>query len=247
MLGRALLLALALVPGLPAQIVTDRPDFVESSRTVGRGALQIETSVAHERDGDARAYATPTLLRVGVADRLELRAESDLFVREREGGVAQSGLADLSVGAKWAALEGGAALPATALLLHADLPSGSTGFRGEGVRPSLRAVLEWELSERVSLGMMPGVARADGPAGVHTAGIYGIVLGRSWTDRFRTFVELALEHVADSADGGTVGTWNAGTAWLLAELVQVDAALSLAATDAAPAAAFTVGLSSRTR
>ena len=47
-------------------IATDRPDFVESSQTVGLGRWQIETSVAWEEDEDgafeASAFSTPTLL-----------------------------------------------------------------------------------------------------------------------------------------------------------------------------------------
>ena len=62
-------------------IVTDRPDFVESSNVVGRGRFQIETSVLAERDKSdgvrARTYSMPTLLRYGVGDVLELRVETD--------------------------------------------------------------------------------------------------------------------------------------------------------------------------
>ena len=59
-----LLLALALtaLPALaeeePDGIATDRPDFVESAQVVGRGVVQLETSLAFERDkrhgGDVR-------------------------------------------------------------------------------------------------------------------------------------------------------------------------------------------------
>jgi hypothetical protein len=62
-------------------IVTDRPDFVESSQVVGKGRLQIETSLAAERDraGGAteRTTSTPTLLRIGASDSIELRLETD--------------------------------------------------------------------------------------------------------------------------------------------------------------------------
>jgi hypothetical protein len=240
---RALGLLLLLAPGLSAQIVTDRPDFVESSATVGAGAVQIETSVAHERDGGERAWSTPTLLRVGIGPRFELRAESDLLVRSSLDGASESGVADIAVGGKLHTGDGGEGMPATALLLHADLPTGSRSWRGDGVRPSLRLAAEWEFPRETSLGVMPGVARTDGPNGVHTAGIFAAVLGKDWRERAHTFVELAFEHLGSDNDGGTVGTWDGGVTWLLGRSAQLDAMLSLAATSRAPSRAFTIGFS----
>ncbi len=85
-LANTCLASLALLAPLSAiagddGIVTDRPDFVESSNVVGRGRFQIETSVLAERDKSdgvrARTYSMPTLLRYGVGDVLELRLETD--------------------------------------------------------------------------------------------------------------------------------------------------------------------------
>ena len=61
------------------QIVTDRPDFVESSNVVGAGRFQIETSFALDRNKangiKERTYSTPTLLRFGINDTIEARLE----------------------------------------------------------------------------------------------------------------------------------------------------------------------------
>src|SRR5882672_7148159 len=79
--GVTLLLALAAPPLRADEINTDRPDFVESSAVVGRGRFQLETSVAGERDNAGglrlRTLSTPTLLRLGVSENIELRVESD--------------------------------------------------------------------------------------------------------------------------------------------------------------------------
>ena len=56
-------LPLAATAGDDDMISTDRPDFVESSQVVGRGRLQLETSVQWERDHGVRTLTTPTLLR----------------------------------------------------------------------------------------------------------------------------------------------------------------------------------------
>ncbi|MDP2957027.1 MAG: transporter [Longimicrobiales bacterium] len=245
-----LALVMAMSPGRAwPQIATDRPDFVESSATIGRGAIQIETSIAYEATGSASlrsaAWSTPTLLRVGVGAMWELRVESDLLIRDASspGRRGDDGVADASVGVKWHALDGGGWIPSTALILHADLPSGSEPLRGEGVGTSLRAVAEFDLPARLAAGVMPGVSstRRDGER--HLAGILGVVLGLELTSSVRAFGEIAFERVAGAEHGGSEGTWNVGLAWLVTDRFQLDAAASLGATRAAPEVGFTVGLS----
>ena len=234
-------------------IATDRPDFVESSNTVGRGRVQLETSVAWERDHadgvEVETSSTPSLLRVGVSERWELRLESDGWLRSRAraAGTAETlrGGADVSVGAKYHLRDRDGA-PSMAWLLHADLPTGERAFRGHGVRPSLRFVAEWELPRDLSLGVMPGVIRDDDGSGHdYTAGIFGIVLGKSWTPRFRTFVEVAAEQLARPRDGGNAVSFDLGGAWLLSDDMQLDVAMSAGLSDAALDRAVTVGWSHR--
>lgn len=235
-------------------IATDRPDFVESSRTVGKAHFQIETSVARERDSRAgvktTTFSTPTLLRYGVSDSWELRYETDGFMRSRtvDTGAAtdevERGMADSSIGLKWAMQEGEGVTPGVAWLLHADVDSGSRAFRGHGVRPSLRAVFEWELPAEFSLGVMPGIAYDTTDAGKrHVAGILGVVVGRSWTDNFRTFVEVAGQHIASSRNGGSVVTYDVGAAYLITKNVQIDTAFAWGANSNTPKFAWTIGLS----
>lgn len=251
----AALLASSAAAGEADVITTDRPDVVESSLTVGRGRFQIETSVARERDKDAGAkttvVTTPTLLRLGVTDNLELRLETDGYVRAKftDGGAGidarENGYADLSPGLKWHALDGEGARPSIGILLHADIDSGSRPFRGEGVRPSLRAAMEWELPNDFSFGVMPGVVYDKTDGRRHASGILAVVLGKEWTPRFRSFVEVAGERIASSRNGGSTVTYNTGVAYLLTHNVQIDSALSWAANHNTPDFAWTVGLSVR--
>jgi hypothetical protein len=242
MVGRALVvLLLALVTPARAQIATDRPDFVESSATVGAGRVQVELSVAHARDGGQRTWTTPSLLRVGAGEWLELRAESDLLVHTRADGTSNSEFGDLSLGVKASTGTG------FALLAHVDLPTGP----GDGhLVPSLRAVIEGEVSHRFGVGLMPGVmvlteGTEDGPNQHPAAWLLGVVLGRSWSDRFRSFVELALEEIVFERAGGTLGSWHVGSAWLLDRNSQHDAARSFGATSTSTPFAATIGYSLR--
>ena len=240
-------------------ISTDRPDFVESAEVVGKGRFQLETGFARERGVDSpgvkrQSSSTPTLLRFGVSDGIELRLETDGFLRARfdDGATAtvtrESGFADLSLGLKWHMQDGDESTgrPAIAWLLHLDVNSGSAAFRGNGSRPSLRAVVEWELPLGLSVGAMAGVGADRGSAGGRFAtGILALTVARAWTPEFRTFVELAGQRIASAKNGGSVLSFDVGAAYLLSHSTQVDVAMSRGLTRASPDLQLTTGLSIR--
>lgn len=253
LLALPLLTLLAFAPARAADpIATDRPDFVESSNVVGHGRLQVETSLAAERnslDGVRdRSVATPTLLRYGISDTLELRLESDGRVRGRStdsSGVTRfNGSADASVGMKWHATDGGGSAPSVGVLVHADLDSGSKDLRGSGVRPSVRVVGEWELPSDYSLGVMPGVSYEKNDAGDRFVnGIFGIVVGKTLSERLRSFAELSLPQIASRKNGGTQASLNTGVAYLINDNCQIDAAVSKGLNHRTADLGVTVGLS----
>ncbi|MBS0444977.1 MAG: transporter [Proteobacteria bacterium] len=117
-------------------IVTDRPDFVESSDVVGRGRFQIETGYQSGRTSSGglttRTRTTPTLLRIGVGETVELRAETDGFAHQSaDGQPSASGFSDWSLGAKWHMRDGDEehGMPSIGWLLHADLDEHGKSFR----------------------------------------------------------------------------------------------------------------------
>jgi hypothetical protein len=252
-----LVVALALLvspaaAGEPEPIVTDRPDFVEASSTVGRGIFQFETSIGFERSSlsgpDEKIRTTPTLFRYGILEDWELRLETAGLLRYELGGVSESSLADIALGAKWHTMDGGGdwRRPSMAWLLHVDLETGSDEIKGDGMRPSLRAVAEWELGERTALGAMAGAKYdSNNDEDHYLGGIFGVVLGYSFTDAFRGFVEYAASNLASCDNGGNVATWDIGVAYLLSENWQVDAAFALDANGNSPDTFWTVGLSGR--
>lgn len=256
----ASLMALCLTATAHAEepLSADRPDFVESSSVVGKGRFQVETgftSEHHKADGvKERVTSTPTLLRFGLSDSLEFRVSSDGILRLRSEDTAtgittrERGYGDLNLGIKWNTHEGDAAssTPAMAWLLHADLETGSRAFRGDGVRPSLRFVAEWALPNDWSVGVMPGIfADKNQDGDRYVGGIAAITVGKSWTDRFRTYVELAGQQLASRKNGGNIVTWDTGATYLITNDVQVDIGLAWAATKNAPDFAWGVGLAVR--
>ncbi len=89
-------------------LVTDRPDFTESSEVVGRGQVQLESGLTIEADRSgtvsSRALSAPAaLVRIGVSRHVELRLGGQGFLRgwtTTPGATAVSGHSDVEVGAK---------------------------------------------------------------------------------------------------------------------------------------------------
>lgn len=245
-------------PARAEAIATDRPDFVESSDVVGSGHVQLETGLSFEKNREdgvtSRLRTTPTLLRMGVSDSVEFRVETDGHSREQTRDTATGatsvahGYSDVSLGLKWHTQDGDekTGKPAIAWLLHADIDSGSSAFRGQGVRPSLRAVAEWELPQEASVGVMGGVV-LDRREDDHrfTAGILAVTLGKSWTPKWRTFIELAGQQLAARRNGGSVVTFDTGVTYLVSDSVQLDLFASRGLNHTTPDLQWGVGLSIR--
>ncbi len=236
-------------------IATDRPDFVESANTVGRGVFQIETSVAFERSKSgaeaARLWTTPTLLRYGLTNDFELRLETDGFATSRsDDETRHSGFSDTALGLKWRQQEGDEATgsPAVGWLLHLEGNTGSKPFRGAGNVPSLRATAEWELPKDVSVGVMPGVRYDKDDLGRRFwAGVLAVTYSRPAAPATRCFVELAARRIAPRTYGGSLVTADTGLSYLVDRDVQLDAAFAFGIGRHSGDLAATAGLSIRFR
>jgi hypothetical protein len=243
-------LPLAASAGDDDTISSDRPDFVESSQVVGKGRLQLETSLQWERDRaggvTARTLTTPTLLRIGLGETTELRFETDGRTIEHAGGGTTAGYADTSVGIKWHTADQNGAAPSLGWLLHADLPSGSSALRGSGVRPSLRVAAEWELANGFGVGIMPGVGTDNDERGARRGyGILAATVGHDITERLHGFVELAAPRIARANRGGTQAVFDAGVTWLVTNDLQLDASVSRGLNGRTPDLGVGLGLSVR--
>jgi len=130
-------------------LVTDRPDFTESSVVVGKGFWQLETGAAYVGDADgARAFAAPqALLRLGLTNRFELRLGASGFLAERPtiGAEQTVGGSDFEVGAKLTLLDEDRHGVALALIPIVSLPVGSEAFSSGGVDPTLKITWAREL------------------------------------------------------------------------------------------------------
>lgn len=238
---------------------TDRPDFLTSPDVVGKGRFQIEAGPLVQRDDPAgntrtRTVTTPTLLRLGVTDNVELQLETDGRVRTRETGlrtqstVHAHGYADTAIAIKWNTHEGNAdkGEPSIGWVFQATMPSGSRAFRGAGVRPAVIGAFEWDLPNDMALGANAGLPydNIDG-GGRFFSGMLGAGLSKHLTDRLTAAAEIVGQQIARKKYGGNVAVVDVGTTYLLTQRVQVDALVGRGLTSESPKYLFTVGIAAR--
>ncbi len=143
----------------PEPIATDRPDFTESSTTVGAGVAQIEAGYTYTRNSDdnrhGHSFGEP-LLRVGVyADWLELRAAlaPGTEVSTIHGTHhSESGVEDLYLGVKLGLTAQSEWLPEVAIVPQMTVPTGHPSFTTGRTLPGCNLLYAWDVTESVSTG-----------------------------------------------------------------------------------------------
>jgi hypothetical protein len=147
---------------------SDRPDFTESSTTVGRKRLQIESGYrfTQAKDGDRgdNSHDLPELLvRYGVAERLEVRVAWDegmVFERNTNPSsgrtVTSDGSTDLSFGFKYAISKQKDWFPRTAVIAAVTAPMGSATQGSRQVDAQVNFCYSWEFTKKLSLSCSTG-------------------------------------------------------------------------------------------
>jgi hypothetical protein len=148
-------------PDVYEPLVTDRPDFTESSVTVGRRVAQLETGYTFTFDSDGGDSTTnhsfpESLLRIGmIAEWFEFRVDWNYAVEQSDiGGVEDTidGAEDLGLGIKLALTPQECLLPETAIILQMTVPSGSSDFTADEVLPGFNYLYGWDINEEWSTG-----------------------------------------------------------------------------------------------
>ena len=143
-------------------LIGDRPDFTESSTTVGLGVKQVEMGYTYTFDNDGttqtKSHSYPEMLwRVGIyADWLELRIAynfGDVFgaTESTETRTTTSGGEDLYLGFKIALTPQDGILPETALVLQTTVASGDDVFSAGSALPGFNYIYSWALDNDWSL------------------------------------------------------------------------------------------------
>ena len=216
-------------PNLDEPLVTDRPDFTESSSTVGRGVVQLEMGYTYVSDNDGAdqtiTYSYPELLlRYGVfAEWLELRVGWN-YANELINRVEASGAEDLYLGLKIGLTPQEGILPEMAIIPQMSVPTGADVFSADEVLPGVNWLYGWEISDNVSTGGSTQFNRAIDKLTdeAYTEWAQSWTVAFSLTDRVGAYTEwfALFPHSADTARPEHY--FNGGFAYLVNDDIQWD-------------------------
>lgn len=237
-------LAAALIVAAPCLVLAGPLDLIAADQFATRGPLStgrwhVDADLPPTRpalDGSPDIPVTsPALLRIGLSNSVELHARADGLTPPRmmessaDSMRRLHGFTDVSLGATWRVRGGDAGwLPGVAWLADVETNGGRPAFGGPYFRPSLRATAEWRLPQDMTLGLMPGVYRdRDDESGHHyAAGVMAVTLGKSWTPRLRSFVEVAGERLGQSQRDGSSIDFDTGLAFRATQSLQMNMVVS---------------------
>jgi len=245
----ALALASTTAPLSAQTIVTDRPDFTESTATVPDGRIQIEAGYTYSTFGDFSGHEIGEgLIRYGLIPGLELRLGVPSFVSYSADEGAEdsddSGFADASAGIKLALFESGLAegLPSVSLLLGTGIPTGNAEITGsDGWEPQAVLALGWQFTETLSLGANAGYVqrRIFGLDDATDEFSASIAAGFPLFAGLNGFAEyFAIRPDLDDSDEDYV---DGGVTYLLSPTFQLDARVGMGIGDTDDAMFFGIG------
>jgi hypothetical protein len=136
----------------------DRPGVSTPPVVIPKGTLQVEVGVELERDTGGAGPDTDTLtapdllLRVSVAESVELRLQLDgLEYQFRDGASDRALASDFGIATKAELFPQRGLRPFTGLLVALSFPVGSKAITSNGFDPELAGLFQWDLGERTEL------------------------------------------------------------------------------------------------
>ncbi len=213
---------------------SDRPDFTDSSTTVGYRRLQIESGYKYTQaiDGDPthNAHDLPELLvRYGLAERLELRVAWDEGMvfesrRDRNTGrlVAESGSTDLDMGFKYALTQQDKWRPQSAIITAISAPVGSPELSSRQVDVLINYLYSWDFTKKLSLNCSTG-SLWTAESGDHFSQFFqSASVEYELTEKLHVFNEWYVFLRRDFSDNRPQFYYDAGLTYLVTPNFQLD-------------------------
>ncbi len=220
-------------------LITDRPDFTESTDAIPAGHFQLEAGYTFTYDREhkdrVRDHTAPEfLLRIGVVDDVELRlgwqgyswTENQFVTRTRADRRVTSedwtdGAHDPSIGFKLKLLEQDGLVPHFGVLGTMNIPVGSDVVSPGDVEPAAILLWAYDLTDEVALAGNVGFASLTGGGERFFQTSASISLAVALTERLGGYVEyFGLYPNAEDTDAAH--TLNAGFTFLINNNFQID-------------------------
>lgn len=220
-------------------IVTDRPDFTESTDAVPPPRFQLEMgytfSVDREHGTRTREHTAPeALLRIGLIECFELRLGWDGYVlteslfdsRSRRGRRINEedwtqGAADLTIGLKHKFAEQDGVVPHLGFIAETTLPTGSPSVSANDVEPNVVLLWAYDLSDTLSLaGNVSGGAIRD-DSGHFFQSSASLSFAVAWTERLGSYFEY-FGIYPNARESDCAHSFNSGITFLITNDWQLD-------------------------
>lgn len=207
---------------LNAQIITDRPDQTESSSTIAKGNLQIESGLAFIYNDDSLSsistFVGPTtLFRYGLTDNFEIRVFNQMEGFKNNTDTKRTyGLSDLEAGFKLQLLRKEEVNTEIAFLSHIIIPSGSLLFSNIEYGIINKLSISHETNENVSIGYNIGYnnyGKGDGDL------TYSLALGVAINDKASFYLETYGDLIEFEDH---LSSFDAGITYLVKDNFQLD-------------------------
>ena len=206
------------------EIITDRPDQTESSSTVEKGSVQIESGFLFYQTEEKNSfndiirrkdiYFPTTLFRIGLTNNIELRVLNQ-YQYHIYGSNLAHGFNDLEVGVKIQVFKKENSFTEIAFLSHALLPTAPSLF-SENIFGSINKLcVSHNLNNNIALGYNIGYNYLENIESL----TYSIVLGFSLNQKMSAYFEPYGE-VSDFKD--LASNVNMGITYLIKDNLQLD-------------------------
>ena len=203
------------------EIITDRPDQTESSSTIQKGNLQIESGLLLEFLGEdiscseRNILAPTTLIRYGLLDFAELRIVSQIE-SVKNNSTSVTGIGDLEIGTKIQLLKKEKSLLEIALLSHIIIPTGSKEVSSNTTGSINKLCVSHRSNTNISIAYNLGYNYFGSGKGNPT---YSFVLGSAINDKASVYLEPYGELIEFEDN---VININSGITYLMKDNFQLD-------------------------
>lgn len=227
-------------------LITDRPDFTESTETIPKGHFQIEAgyTFTYNSEDDLRTtdHTAPELLvRIGLDDRLELRlgwdgyAWSDSQFRDGRstGSRSTQDAIDMSFGVKIKLFDQEGDRPHLGIIAGFSMPTGADGGTSGDVDPELVLLWAYDVSDDFSIAGNVGIAAPTEDGDRFTQTSASLSFAFTLSEKWGAYAEyFGIYPISD--DGHDAHFFNGGFTYLINKDLQLDVRAGFGINEEAP-------------